>query len=268
MEMLAEGPQRVTLGDLGSRIMVAADFSELEPAVALAKKVGSDVFCVKIGSEFAEAVGAPQAVGAIFEAGCNVFRDLKVFDIKNTDTKTAAAAVKPGVVIINMHALNGVAKMKATHEAVAKRAEELGIPIPMLLAVTVLTDFNWDDLYDLGFFANQSRGDSDDEKSSRLRALVTELAYQAQEAGLEGVICSAQEATVIRKACGPNFVIATPGIRPTDAPPDDQKRTMTPSEAIAAGADLLVIGRPITGAEDPLAVVWQFNKDIAAVLAG
>lgn len=256
----------------GSRIIVAADFSELCPAVELAEKVGPHVFGIKVGSEIAEAVGAPKAVEAIVAAGCGVFRDLKTYDIKNTDVRTMAAAVQKGVVMVNMHALNGKKKMSASAEAVRKRAKELGIPAPLVLAVTILTDNDWDDLKELGFFDHSgfSVGLTTEEiaekKVKMVQELVIHLAKLAQEAGLDGVIASAQEAPMIRKACGKNFVIATPGIRPADAPPDDQKRTLTPAEAIEAGADLLVIGRPITGAADPLAVVKQFNADIAAAL--
>lgn len=260
-------PNRVVLRDLKSRIIVAADFDTLEPAVALAEKVGPYVFAIKVGSEFAEAVGAPQAVEGITNVGCPIFRDGKIRDIKNTVRKTAAAAVRPGVVMLNMFADNGEEKMRAAHEAVQVRAEELGIPVPMLLGVTILTDLDWDDLKAQGYFADQPSDLSEDSKKEQLRELVVKLAKQAKEAGLEGVIASSQEASLIRKACGPNFVIATPGIRPADAPPDDQKRTRTPREAVEEGADLLVIGRPITGADDPLAVVQQFNKDIAEALA-
>lgn len=257
----------------GSRIIVAADFDQLDPAVKLAELVGPEVFGIKVGSEFAEAVGAPQAVEAITTAGSKVFRDLKTYDIKNTDVKTMVAAVRPGVTIINMHALNGDVKMKASADAVRARAKELGIPAPLVLAVTILTDNDWDDLRKLGFFANYAEfpvtftGDQIAKaKKDAVRQLVVHLAGLAKEAGLDGVIASPQEATLIRKACGANFVIATPGIRPANAPPDDQKRTLTPREAIEAGADLLVVGRPITSAGDPLAVVRQFNADIAEAL--
>jgi orotidine-5'-phosphate decarboxylase len=264
----------VVLAGLKSRIIVAADYSKLDPAVELARKVGPEVFGIKVGSELAEAVGAPQAVGAIVKAGSGVFRDLKAYDIRNTDVATVAAAVRPGVVMVNMHALNGKAKMAAAHEAIEESATKQGIPTPLLLAVTILTDNDWDDLVELGFFAdaqefpsNISEGQIKDAKIKMVRELVVHLAKLAQEAGLEGVIASAQEAPLIRAACGKKFVIATPGIRPADAPPDDQKRTVTPAEAIELGADLLVIGRPITKAEDPLAVVQRFNDDIAAVLS-
>lgn len=265
---------RVVLAGLSSRIIVAADYSELDPAVALAKKVGPEVFGIKVGSELAEAAGAPQAVGAIFEAGSNVFRDLKAYDIKNTDVATIAAAVRKGVVIVNMHAMNGKAKMVAAHAAVEESATKQGIATPMLLAVTILTDNDWDDLVELGFFKNAapfpstlSPDDIKEAKAKMVRELVVHLATLAKDAGLEGVIASAQEAPLIRAACGKKFVIATPGIRPADAEPDDQKRTVTPAEAIELGANLLVIGRPITKADDPLAVAQQFNQDIAAVLA-
>lgn len=269
---------RVALAGLNSRIIVAADYSDLDPAVALAQKVGPEVFGIKVGSELAEAVGAPQAVGAIVESGSCVFRDLKAFDIKNTDIATVAAAVRKGVVMVNMHAMNGTAKMKAAHEAVEESATKQGIPTPLLLAVTILTDNDWDDLVELGFFRGlatfPSTFSEDDVKAAKVKMVreqVVHLAQLAKQAGLEGVIASAQEAPLIRAACGKQFVIATPGIRPADAPPDDQKRTVTPAEAIELGADLLVIGRPITEAhkqgKDPLTVVRQFNEDIAAVLA-
>jgi len=265
---------KVYLAGLKNRIIVAADYSDLDPAVALAQKVGPEVFGIKVGSELAEAVGAPQAVGAIVESGSCVFRDLKAFDIKNTDIATVAAAVRRGVVMVNVHAMNGSAKMKATHEAVEESATKQGIPTPLLLAVTILTDNDWDDLVELGFFKNAAPFPStfgeDDIKAAKaemVREQVVHLAQLAKQAGLEGVIASAQEAPLIRAACGKQFVIATPGIRPADAPPDDQKRTVTPAEAIELGANLLVIGRPITKAEDPLVVVRQFNEDIAAALA-
>jgi len=269
---------RVNLGTLSSRIIVAADYSQLDPAVALANNVGQEVAGIKVGSELAEAVGAPQAVEGIVGAGSWVFRDLKGFDIKKTNEKTVAAAVRLGVVMINVHALNGRGKMADAHASVEASASRQGIATPLLLAVTILTDQDWDDLMGLGFFANRREfpitfGEEDirDAKGMMVKELVVHLATLAKEAGLEGVIASAQEAPLIREACGPDFIIATPAIRPADAPPDDQKRTVTPAEAIELGADLLVIGRPITEAEKqgktPLEVVRQFNADIAAALA-
>lgn len=258
-----------------SRIIVAADFSSLEPAIELARVIGPHVAAFKLGNELAESVGAPQAVEALAEAGCKVFRDAKLIDIPNTVAGAAAGLTQPGVAMYNMMCLGGRKMMEDGRIASARKAQELNIPAPLTLGVTILTSLGYDDLKVIGIdvferapwpmtFTPEQIAEC---KINTVRQIVVKLAKMAQEAGLDGVIASAQEAAEIRAACGPNFLIVTPGIRAKDAPPDDQKRTMTAAEAIAAGADYLVIGRPVTKADKPGVAVVQFNAEIDAALA-
>lgn len=214
------------------RIFVALDTSDLDHALALGRDLAGHVGGVKVGKEFFTALG-PDGVRAVAGLGFPVFLDLKFHDVPATVSRAvkAAAALKP--FIINVHASGGGKMMRAAAEAVGDGSER-----PLVLAVTVLTSFGDDDLAAIGI-----AGSSETQ--------VLRLARLAKESGLDGVVCSALEAEALRAAMGPDFKLVTPGIRPEWAAADDQKRITTPAQAVALGADYLVIGRPITGAADP-----------------
>jgi len=185
-------------------------------------------------------------VEQLVSRGFDVFLDLKYHDIPNTVAAACKSAAALGVWMINVHASGGRVMMQAARAALA------GLPKPpLLIAVTVLTSLGADDLRELGH-------------AEAPQVLAERLARLAAASGMDGVVCSAQEAPRLRTACGPEFCLVTPGIRLADAAADDQKRIVTPQAAIANGADYLVVGRPITRAADPLAVLARINAEIGA----
>jgi orotidine-5'-phosphate decarboxylase len=216
----------------GNPIFVALDTRSLERALEIAKSVRGTVGGLKIGLEFVNACG-PEGIRAVIETGSPVFLDVKLHDIPNTVAGALRALLPLGPALVNVHASGGLAMMRAAAETTAEFT-----PRPKVLGVTVLTSLGAEDLAATGV-------------SDRPIDQVTRLARLAAAAGLDGVVCSPQEIAAVRKACGPEFLIVTPGVRPAGADLSDQKRVMTPKEAMDAGADLLVIGRPITGADDP-----------------
>ncbi|HEY9538086.1 MAG TPA: orotidine-5'-phosphate decarboxylase, partial [Kiloniellaceae bacterium] len=218
------------------RIFVGLDTAEVDKAARLAKLLAGAVGGVKIGKEFFTAQG-PDGV-RLAVGGAPLFLDLKFHDIPNTVAGAVRAAVDLRPAILNVHASGGRAMMAAAAEAARETAEELGIARPRVVGVTVLTSLDAGDLQDVG-------------QQGPLEAQVERLAQLAQASGLDGVVCSPREIARLRKACGPDFLLVVPGIRPAWAAAGDQKRIMTPAEAVAAGADVLVIGRPITAADDP-----------------
>ena len=226
-------------------IYVALDTPDLTRALEIAKAVKPHVGGLKIGLEFLTALG-PEGIRGIMETGVPVFADTKFHDIPNTVAGAAREICKFGVAIFNIHASGGEAMMRAAVEAAAQSN-----PKPKVIAVTVLTSLTDDDLEAVG-----QRGPSDDQ--------VARLAKLAKTSGLDGVVCSPREIALVRKACGPDFLIVTPGVRPLGADLADQRRVMTPAEAVRAGADILVIGRPITGASDPAAAARAVAAEIAA----
>ena len=187
-------------------------------------------------------------VRALTGRGDRVFLDLKFHDIPNTVAGACRAAAKLGVWMLNVHASGGKAMLEAAKEAIGAAQRP-----PKLIAVTLLTSMGAGDLADVGL-----TGAAED--------VALRLARLAQSCGLDGVVCSAQEAAPLRNACGAEFLLVTPGIRPADAAAGDQQRVMTPAGAIAAGASYLVIGRPITRAPDPLQALAAVNRDIAATM--
>jgi orotidine-5'-phosphate decarboxylase len=212
-----------------SRVILALDVSTLAQAKDIARRTAPHLAAVKIGNQLFTAEG-PAAVAAMREMGLQVFLDLKFHDIPNTVGQAVASASRLGVWMVNVHASGGTAMMHAA-ATVAGR--------PLLLGVTVLTSFDEASLHaTLG-------------TTRTLRDQVKHLARAAQIAGLDGVIASPQEIQDIREACGDRFLIVTPGVRPADTEPGDQKRVLTPGEAVRAGADYVVIGRPILAAADP-----------------
>jgi len=219
-------------------ILVALDVETAAKAVDLADALRGAVGGYKIGKQLFTAAG-PAMVRELTSRGDRVFLDLKFHDIPNTVAGAVQAAVSTGAWMVNVHASGGSAMMKAAAEAARKTASAVGRSRPLVIGVTVLTSMDAAALAEVGV-------------PRPLIDQVVHLAKLAQASGLDGVVASPQETRAIRDACGPDFQIVTPGIRPQDQQgKDDQARTMTPAEAIAAGASYLVIGRPITGAPNP-----------------
>ena len=230
------------------RVIVALDFSHPARALALMDRLDPGECALKVGKEMFVVAG-PEPVRWMVERGFRVFLDLKFHDIPNTAAQACAAATRLGVWMLNVHAAGGAAMLEAAREAVARTAAELGRPRPLLIAVTVLTSLADADLEAIGM-------------AGPTAAAAQRLALLAQRTGLDGVVCSAREARELRQACGADFRLVTPGIRPAGSARDDQARIITPEAAIAAGADYLVIGRPITQADDPLAALAAINASI------
>ncbi len=226
------------------KVIVALDFADARSALDLAGRLDPAQCRLKIGKELFTAAG-PALVGALAERGFPVFLDLKFHDIPNTVASACRAATKLGVWMLNIHAFGGKAMMDAARDAIPPAQGA-----PRLIAVTLLTSMSQADLTDIGVV-----GAPDD--------VVLRLAALAQACGLDGVVCSAQEARALREHSGAEFMLVTPGIRPADAVADDQQRVMTAADAIAAGASYIVVGRPITCAADPLAALERFNREIA-----
>jgi orotidine-5'-phosphate decarboxylase len=224
-------------------VFVALDTPSLDRANALARSLKPFVGGVKLGLEFYGANG-PDGVRAIVSAGAPVFLDLKLHDIPNTVAGAMKALAPIGAAIINVHASGGAAMMRAAADAagtVERRAK--------IIAVTVLTSLEDRDLAQIGL-------------SGTALNQAVRLAILAKESGLDGVVCSPHEIAAVRAACGAQFLIVTPGVRPAGGELGDQKRVMTPQQAVQAGADILVIGRPITGAPDPVEAARQIAADL------
>jgi orotidine-5'-phosphate decarboxylase len=219
-------------------ILVALDVESAAKALDLADTLRGSVCGFKIGKQLFTATG-PAIVRELTSRGDRVFLDLKFHDIPNTVAGAVQSAVATGAWMVNVHASGGSAMMKAAAEAARKTAEQLGRPKPLVIAVTVLTSMDEKALAEVGI-------------ARRILDHVVHLAKLAQDSGLDGVVASPQEVKAIRDACGADFQIVTPGIRPADQQgKDDQARTLTPAEAMAAGSSYLVIGRPITAAPNP-----------------
>ncbi len=233
-----------------TRIFAALDTTDAGRAVALAGRLVGLVGGVKLGHEFFTANG-PQGVLDVSNAGLPVFLDLKFHDIPATVAAAVRAALPLKPFMINVHAQGGPAMMRAAAEAARESFEGGGANRPLVLAVTVLTSLDGGDLKACGV---------DDEPGTQ----VLRLARLAKDCGLDGVVCSPLEAALLRENLGGDFKLVVPGVRPHWAASDDQKRTLTPTEAVRAGADWLVIGRPITGAADPAAAAEKIAAEIAA----
>ena len=235
-------------------IIVALDVPSADRALALVSQLASLVGAFKIGSELFTSAG-PDIVRQIRRTGASVFLDLKFHDIPNTVAGAIlSCAAMPGVQLVNVHALGGHAMVHAAAQAIGA-VQPMGADRSRLLAVTILTSMDQKAMHEVGLGGTS-------------QARVLKLAQLAKKAGADGVVASVKEARAIRKACGRDFLIVTPGVRPKEkaaaAKDDDQARTATPAEAIRAGADFLVVGRPITAASDPRAATQAIVDEITA----
>lgn len=219
----------------GSRIVVAMDFDNADQCLAMAKRLSPADCRLKVGKELFTVCG-PRIVEQLMQLGFSVFLDLKFHDIPNTTSKAVKAAAELGVWMVNVHASGGERMMSEARNVLA----QVNGPKPLLIAVTVLTSMESSDLKAVGIECSPEEQ-------------VLRLARLTQYCGLDGIVCSAQEAPLMRSHFGQEFCLVTPGIRLASSPTDDQRRTLTPSAAIAAGSSYLVIGRPITQAVDPIA---------------
>lgn len=230
----------------GSRVIVALDYASASPALAFVDKVSPADCRLKVGKELFTREG-PDLVRRLVGAGFDLFLDLKYHDIPNTTARACEAAADLGVWMLNLHASGGLAMMEAASAALDRSG---GGRVPLLIAVTVLTSLDDRALRQVGV---------DDGAEMQ----VLRLARLTRDAGLDGVVCSAREADMLRGELGGDFKLVTPGVRPAGAARDDQARVMTPSDAVRAGADYLVIGRPITQADDPGATLRAINAELA-----
>jgi orotidine-5'-phosphate decarboxylase len=235
-------------GSFANPIFVALDTPSVDKAVALAERVRVHVGGLKIGLEFISANG-PEGVKRIVALGLPVFADVKFHDIPNTVLGAVRSMARLGVAIINVHAAGGAAMMRAAAEAAGAAPNG-----PKVLGVTVLTSLDEHDLAETGIALSPLQQ-------------VVRLATLSRASDLDGVVCSPREIASVRAACGDDFLIVTPGVRPAGADLADQRRVMTPAEAMKAGADILVIGRPITGAPDPAEAAKAIAADLARVRA-
>lgn len=239
--------QTTTVPD--SKIVVALDFQDAQKALSFVSQLDPKLCKLKVGKELFTAAG-PSFVEQLVTKQFDVFLDLKFHDIPNTVSKACEAATKLGVWMLNVHASGGSAMMQAALEGVDKG--RTNSQAPYLIAVTVLTSMNQAALNEIGI-------------ETSVEQHVLRLAKLTAQSGLHGVVCSAQEATLIRQHIPQNFLLVTPGIRPSFASQDDQSRILTPSQALAAGANYLVIGRPITQATEPLTALSLITQEIQAI---
>ena len=227
------------------RLIVALDYPAVAPALELAARLDPQLARVKVGKELFSAAG-PAVIEDLMRRGFEVFVDLKFHDIPNTAAGACRAMAARGVWMLNVHALGGRAMMEAARAAVRDAARP-----PKLIAVTLLTSMADADMRDVGLGGTPQEA-------------VLRLAMLAQQSGLDGVVCSAQEAPALRARCGATFCLVTPGIRSSGAALDDQARVLTPQQAIRNGADYLVVGRAVTRAADPLAALRAIDEEVAA----
>ncbi|OCH12780.1 MULTISPECIES: orotidine-5'-phosphate decarboxylase [unclassified Aliivibrio] len=230
------------------KVIVALDYDNQSDALAFVDKIDPSSCRLKVGKEMFTLFG-PEFVKELHKRGFSVFLDLKFHDIPNTCSKAVRAAAEMGVWMVNVHASGGERMMTASREIL----EPYGKDRPLLIGVTVLTSMEQQDLAGIGLDI------SPQEQVRRLAALT-------KNSGLDGVVCSAQEASMLKADLGKEFTLVTPGIRPAGSAVGDQKRIMTPVDAITSGSDYLVIGRPITQAENPSEVLSEINLSLASVL--
>ena len=230
----------------GSRIIVALDYPTAQEALALAGRLEPGSCRLKVGKELFTRAG-PELVATLGKRGFDVFLDLKFHDIPNTVAAACHAAADLGVWMLNVHALGGARMLQAAREGVERSGHK-----PLLIAVTILTSMDASDLASVGL-----AGSPEDN--------VLRLAVLAETSGLDGVVCSSRETSALRERLADDFLLVTPGIRPAGSAADDQRRIMTPVEAVQSGSSYLVIGRPVTQADDPEGVLRTINSELAAV---
>lgn len=233
------------------RIIVALDYANAAEALSMVERLSPQLCRLKVGKELFTRTG-PELVRGLVARGFDVFLDLKFHDIPNTVAQACRAAAELGVWMVNVHAQGGRKMLTAAREALVSSAGERR---PLLIAVTVLTSLGAEDLAEVGLAGTPADN-------------VRRLATLAHDCGLDGVVCSPQEAADLRQRLGGAFRLVTPGVRPAGAALDDQRRVMSPGQAIAAGAHYLVIGRPITQATDPIAVLQAIDGEIGPALRG
>ncbi len=234
----------MTKKNLGPRVIVALDFPESGAAMELVSGLDPKLCRLKVGKEMFTRLG-PAFVEQLAGKGFDIFLDLKFHDIPNTVAAACAAAADLGVWMTNVHASGGRKMM----EAASNRLQQLQ-SAPLLVAVTILTSLGQDDIAEIGYPGTPAEN-------------VLRLAKMADSSGMDGIVCSPLEAQEVRPLVRGEFRLVTPGVRPASAVKDDQKRVMTPADAIQNGADFLVIGRPITGAEDPLQALRDIQSEIS-----
>jgi orotidine-5'-phosphate decarboxylase len=239
---------KMTRDEARSKIIFALDFDTFNTAKHWVSTLAGRVGMFKVGKQLFTAYG-PDIVRMIENFGAEVFLDLKYHDIPNTVAMASREAAKLRVTLFNVHALGGYEMMARTVEILHKEFPEG--KRSKVLAVTILTSSNEETLRGVGI-------------DHPVQEMVVRLATLARKAGIDGVVASPREVSLIREACGKDFLIVTPGVRPSFASTDDQKRVMTPAEAVAAGSDYLVIGRPISAAPDPLQAVEKIMDEIVA----
>jgi orotidine-5'-phosphate decarboxylase len=225
-------------GSMRERLIVALDLDDLELATDLVRSLAQEVGMFKIGKQLFTHAG-PQAVRLIQDLGGEIFLDLKFHDIPNTVAKAAIEATRLGVKMFNVHASGSLEMMRLTVKEVERVSRQQKLRRPIMLGVTVLTSLGQEDLQRLGV-------------EHKIADQVVRLALLTKEAGMDGVVASPHEVADIRHACGQRFVIVTPGIRPAESQRNDQQRVMTPSDAVRAGVDYIVVGRPILEAQNPV----------------
>ena len=226
-----------------SPVIVALDYANADEALAFVDKVSPERCRLKVGKELFTAEG-PQLVRELVRRDFEVFLDLKFHDIPNTVARACAAAAELGVWMINVHTLGGSKMMQAAREAVARSANK-----PLLIGVTILTSMGSDELHEVGLSGEPMEN-------------VEKLAALAAQSGLDGVVCSPQEVSRLRQQLPENFQLVTPGIRPAGSAGGDQTRIMTPTDAMTAGSSYLVIGRPITRADDPMQALEDIERSL------
>ncbi len=246
--------KEVTVPTANERIILPLDFPTLQEALHMAVLLKDDVGAFKIGLELFTAEGDKAIREVMDRTGKRVFYDSKLLDIPNTVRGAAEAATRMGVWMFNVHTLGGRAMMDAAAEGARTISEKLGIEKPLVIGVTILTSIS------------QEVMNSELRIPGPVSDEVAHLARMAEDAGLDGVVASPHEIEAVRRSCGKQMLVVTPGVRPSWAEANDQKRIMTPGEAIRKGADYLVIGRAITGAPDPVIALRRIVEEIDAAL--
>jgi orotidine-5'-phosphate decarboxylase len=236
--------------DPRERLILALDVEHFGEAQRLVGLLRGQVGLFKVGKQLFTHAG-PKVIDMIRHMGDRAFLDLKFHDIPNTVAKAAEEAAKLGVTMFTIHSMGGFEMMKGAVESSRLTAKQLNMPKPLVLAVTILTSMDEDILKEVGI-------------ETSLEEQVVRLATLAQRTGVSGVVASPREIKPIRDHCGPDFLIVTPGVRPSSAAADDQRRTLTPGEAIRAGADYIVVGRPIREAKDPVKAAKEIVEEMSS----